>query len=84
MKEILVGLAMYTPVLVNPQVVEDAVAEAAPPAIVHVQYGRLYRSPYRYYYPGPGYRTPYWGRTYSGQWCPRCGLVRQFYWWRGY
>ncbi len=31
MKEILVGLAMYAPVLVNPQVVEDTIIEAAPP-----------------------------------------------------
>src|SRR5258706_5730799 len=66
MKEILLGPAIYGFVLVNPPVVEDAIVETAP--VTQVQYGPhwgYYRSPYRTYYPGPGYRTPYWGNKRS-------------------
>jgi len=50
-----------------------------------VQYwGHPYRSPYRTYYPGPGYRTPYYGPRH-GYWGPR--WQRDPYWqfcaWRG-
>jgi hypothetical protein len=49
-----------------------------------VQYWARYRSPYRTYYPGPGYRTPYYGPR-PGYWGPR--WQRDPYWqfcsWRG-
>jgi hypothetical protein len=61
-----------------------AKVEATPQAWVEqVQWGH-YRSPYRTYYPGPGYRTPYWGPR-PGYWGPR--WQRDPYWqfcaWRG-
>ncbi len=87
MKEILLGPAIYGFVLVNPPVVEDAIVEASP--ITQVQYGPhwgYYRSPYRTYYPGPGYRTPYYGIPRQGYWGPRWqhNPYTQFHIWRGY
>ena len=70
MHQILVGSAIYALALVNPPVIEDSIVSAPVPIERVVCWG-CYRSPYRTYYPPPGYRTPYWGIPRQGYWGPR-------------
>lgn len=77
MKTILVGMAVYMFPTIQPPVIDGDIVE--PPAIVQeVQCWGCYRSPYRYYHPGPGYRQQYWGIPRQGYWGPR--WQRDPYW----
>jgi len=48
----------------------EVAPEVVYPELLLVQCFGCYRSPYHYYYPGPGYRTPYYGIRH-GYWGPR-------------